>query len=142
MASAQQILDYCKSLSSSGLKQYGKRQYNTVLNYLISKGINSKDADYLLLDSILVCVALDSEFERGEWNFVKYIFDAPESAFYQIYDLAMDLRTIKTKRDMSKFCHTLPSSERVAYISLCIATMVSDGVFTYEDLDFLEDCLL
>ena len=142
MASAQQILDYCKSLSSYELKQYAKRQYNIVHNYLTRMGIDSKKADLLLFESVLICVALDSEFEYGEWQLVKYLFDAPDREFSYIRDYAMDLRSIKTKREMSEFCHQLKTTERVAYISLCIATMVSDGVFTYDDLDFLEDCLL
>ena len=52
------------------------------------------------------------------------------------------LTTIKKKREMSDFCHSLPPLQRKALVSVCIATMCSDGRFTYEDLDFLEDCLL
>ena len=48
MASAQQILDHCKSLSSYELKQYAKRQYNIVHSYLTRMGIDSKKADLLL----------------------------------------------------------------------------------------------
>ena len=51
-------------------------------------------------------------------------------------------QTIKLKRDVSYFKQSMPAKARGPFICLCIALMCSDGRFTYEDLDFLEDCLL
>ena len=142
MASAQQILDRCRAMNSAELKNYGYSAYVNVEEYVARTISSHQQADAAILDCLLVCAALDSDLMRGEWEFIKYIFDFSESDYSMINSRAMSLRTIRVKRDVSDFCHTLPYNQKVSFITLCIALMCSDGRFTYEDLDFLEDCLL
>ncbi len=142
MASAQQILDTCRAMSPVELKNYGYLAYVNVEEYVARTISSHQKADDAILDCLLVCGALDNEVTRGEWDFIKHIFELSDSDYAALNARAMSLRTIKIKRDVSEFCHTLPYKERVSFITLCIALMCSDGRFTYEDLDFLEDCLL
>ena len=140
---AQRILDYCRSISSSELREFAREEFSTVYNYItVYQKKPSKVAFDTILDCVGVCVALDRSFTRGEWELVKYVFrltDDNQRAFQNVLET---LTTIRKKREVSDFCHSLPPLQRKALVSVCIATMCSDNRFTHEDLDFLEDCLL
>lgn len=143
MVNAQKILDYCRSVNLQELKSFAREELMTVYNYMtVYQKKPSREAFDTLLDCVGVCVALDRSFTHNEWSFVKWVFNFNDSHQRSFENVLSTLTTIRKKRELSEFCHSLPPLQRKALISVCIATMCSDGRFTYEDLDFLEDCLL
>ena len=115
----------------------------TVYNYLtVYLKKPSREAFDIILDCVGVCVALDRSFTSGEWEYAKAVLRLNDGCQRSFENVLSTLTTIRKKREVSDFCHSLPPLQRKALISVCIATMCSDGRFTYEDLDFLEDCLL
>ena len=143
MINAQRILDECRAMSSYQLVPYAKEHMQTVYNYLtVFKKINRSQAIAAILECVCICVALDGYFNDGEWQFLKKVFDLSEYDYNTIRNQVSNATTIRIKRDASEFCKSFPYLQRKALISLCMATMCADGRFTYEDLDFLEDCLL
>lgn len=142
MASAQQIINYCKSLNFTQLKQYGYDRYREVFDYLNPITHNHLETNKGIIECLVVCFALDGYLSNGEWEFLKYIFKISEINRDYYEEMIDQKRSISIKRDVSNLCKRLPGSVKVSFISLCIAAMCSDGRFTYDDLDFLEDCLL
>ncbi len=141
MATAREIVEKCKSMSSYQLRQYGKDQYQAVWDVLCNY-ISGFEITSATIDCLVVCAALDGELRSGEWEFIKYVFNISECNYDYYCDKVASFQTIKLKRDVSYFKQSMPAKARGPFICLCIALMCSDGRFTYEDLDFLEDCLL
>ena len=140
---AQRILDYCRGASLQELIGFAREEFMTVYNYMtVYQKKPKKEAFDTMLDCVGVCVALDRSFTYNEWNFVKKVFNFTDDNQRSFENVLSTLTTIRKKRDISDFCHSLPPLQRKALVSVCIATMCSDGRFTHEDLDFLEDCLL
>ena len=141
MATAREVVDKCKSMSQYQLRQYGKQKYREVWDVLCNY-ISGFDIAKATIDCLVVCAGLDGKFTIGEWEFIKYVFDIHECNYDYYCERVEALQTIKMKRDVADFKKAMPSAARGSFICLCIALMCSDARFTYEDLDFLEDCLL
>jgi len=141
MATAQQILDKCKAMTPSQLREYGKQQYHEVWDVLCNY-ISGFEIIEATIDSLVVVAGLDGELLSGEWEFIKYVFDIHECNYDYYCDKVASFQSIKIKRTVSTFKQSLPYKVKEPFVCLCIALMCADNRFTYEDLDFLEDCLL
>ena len=141
MATAREVVEKCKAMSQTQLRQYGKEKYRQVWDVLCNY-ISGFDIAKATIDSLVVCAGLDGKFTYGEWEFIKYVFNIHECNYDYYCEKVEALQTIQMKRDVSEFKKAMPSQARGPFICLCIALMCSDCRFTYEDLDFLEDCLL
>ena len=130
-------------MTQSQLIPYAREHAQTVFNYLtVYKKLPKPQSVAAIAECVYICVALDGYLSDGEWNFLKNVFTFSDADYNEVLNRVSNCTTIRIKRDASEFCKQFPYLQRKALISLCMATMCSDGRFTYEDLDFLEDCLL
>ena len=143
MARVNDIVNKCKSLSASQLGKLGEDCYWDLAYYLNGR-IGREKTTAAIIDTLLVCTVLDGYFSRGEWEFMQNVFHISDCNYEYYCEQFDDVRRqeVQLELDVKGFCRVLPAKERISFVTLCIAMMCADGHFTYEDLDFLEDCLL
>ena len=141
-ASANEILEYCSSLSTEQLEDYAWRNYRILEDYFHdSLNYSYTELVDIFLEHFVLFCAMDASLSEEEWGIIRACLGLTEydrdSVEKKVRRLRLERSVTKTKR----FCYDLPRDEREAFVCVAMSFLVADGRFNNAEYLLLGELL-